>query len=228
MRRERCDGWRSSCVPCASCATRSSRSSRGPPPRTSRWWGTDGDPRLPDGVERRPEAALAAGCDAVLALGGDGTMLAALRLGAPHNAPVLGVNLGTLGYLAEVDAAHLGGALSALRAGEYAVETRTGLALAPASGTGMARQVAYNDVVLSRVPGRGQAALGLRVDGELLVRYASDGVIVATPQGSTAYAFAAGGPLVSPQRAGDDHRARRAAWPVQPCGRPGRGRAPGH
>jgi NAD+ kinase len=63
-------------------------------------------------------------------------------------------------------------------------------------------QIAYNDVVVTRVPGRGQAALGLRIDGELLVRYASDGVIVATPQGSTAYAFAAGGPLVSPRAKG--------------------------
>ena len=60
-------------------------------------------------------------------------------------------------------------------------------------------QIAYNDGVLTRVPGRGQAALSERIDGELLVRYASDGVYAATPQGSTAYAFAAGGPLVSPR-----------------------------
>jgi NAD+ kinase len=164
--------------------------------------GAEGDSRLPDGVERRPEAALAEDCDAVLALGGDGTMLGALRMAAPHDAPVLGVNLGTLGYLAEVDAARLGEALSKLRNGDYTVEARTGLALAASSGTGVSPQVAYNDVVLSRVPGRGQAALGLRVDGELLVRYASDGVIVATPQGSTAYSFAAGGPLVSPRAQG--------------------------
>ena len=59
--------------------------------------------------------------------------------------------------------------------------------------------VAFNDVVLSRVPGRGQALLALRVDGQLLVRYASDGVIAATPIGSTAYSYAAGGPIVSPQ-----------------------------
>lgn len=162
--------------------------------------GTDGEPRLPDDVTRRPEASLAAGCDAVLALGGDGTMLGALRVAAPHGTPVLGVNLGTLGYLTEIDAAHLKGALEALGQGHYAVEARTGLALA--AGSGLEAQIAYNDVVVSRVPGRGQAALGLRIDGELLVRYASDGVIAATPQGSTAYAFAAGGPLVSPRAQG--------------------------
>jgi NAD+ kinase len=163
-------------------------------------FGVEGDPRLPDDVTGRPEASLAAGSDAVLALGGDGTMLGALRVAAAHGAPVLGVNLGTLGYLTEVDATHLGGALSALADGDYEVESRTGLALAPRDGAGA--ETAYNDVVLTRVPGRGQAALGLRIDGELLVRYASDGVITATPQGSTAYAFAAGGPLVSPRAQG--------------------------
>jgi NAD+ kinase len=164
--------------------------------------GPEGDPRLPDAVERRPEAELADGCDAVLALGGDGTMLGAMRMAAPHGVPVLGVNLGTLGYLTEIDAAGLQGALSALHDGNYTIEARTGLAVAPAPSTGLRAEVAYNDIVLTRVPGRGQAALGLQVDGELLVRYASDGVIVATPQGSTAYAFAAGGPLVSPRANG--------------------------
>ena len=162
--------------------------------------GALGEPRLPEDAARRPDASLAAGCDVVLALGGDGTMLGAMRLAAPHDVPVLGVNLGRLGYLTEVDSAHLEGALSALATGDYAVEPRAGLALAPLEG--VAGQIAYNDVVLTRVPGRGQAALALRIDGELLVRYASDGVIAATPQGSTAYAFAAGGPLVSPRAQG--------------------------
>jgi NAD+ kinase len=112
----------------------------------------------------------------------------------------LGINLGTLGYLTEVDAAHLDAALAALATGDFTLEPRAGLTLA-ARGD-IAAQIAYNDVVLTRVPGRGQAALELRIDGELLVRYASDGVITATPQGSTAYAFAAGGPLVSPRAMG--------------------------
>jgi NAD+ kinase len=162
--------------------------------------GAEGDPRLPGDAVGRPEASLASGCDVVLALGGDGTMLGALRLAAPHGVPVLGINLGRLGYLTEVDAAHLSAALAALASGDYTVEPRAGLALAARDDT--PAQIAYNDVVLSRVPGRGQAALELRIDGELLVRYASDGVITATPQGSTAYAFAAGGPLVSPRAQG--------------------------
>jgi NAD+ kinase len=160
----------------------------------------EGDARLPDGVVRKPEASLTDGCDAVVALGGDGTMLGAMRLAAPHGVPVLGVNLGALGYLTEVDATHLEPALESLARGDYAVEKRSGLALARQGAD--EKRIAYNDLVLTRVPGRGQAALALRIDGELLVRYASDGVIAATPQGSTAYAFAAGGPLVSPRAQG--------------------------
>ena len=164
--------------------------------------GTDDETRLPRTVRRYPAAELAGACDVVLALGGDGTVLGALRLASPAGVPVLGVNLGTLGYLAELDAAHLDRGLIALASGAFRVEGRTAVALNPVRGTGCPTEIAYNDVVLSRVPGRGQAQLGLRVDGELLVRYSSDGVIVATPQGSTAYSFAAGGPLVSPRAHG--------------------------
>jgi NAD+ kinase len=163
--------------------------------------GLEDDPRLPAGCDRRSGEALAAGCDAVLALGGDGTMLTALRLGAAHGTPVLGVNLGTLGYLAEIDAAHLRAALDALAGGDFTIEPRAALTFT-SEASAPRSESAYNDIVLSRVPGRGQAALGLRIDGELLVRYSSDGVIVATPMGSTAYSFAAGGPLVSPRAHG--------------------------
>ena len=106
-----------------------------------------------------------------------------------------GGNLGRLGYLTEVDEEHLPDALEHLSAGAFGVEERLVLEVMWDDHA----RVAYNDVVLSRTPGRGQAALGLSVDGQLLVRYASDGVIAATPAGSTAYSYAAGGPIVSPQ-----------------------------
>jgi NAD+ kinase len=101
-----------------------------------------------------------------------------------------------------VDREHLHRALAALGEGNYFVEGRTGLSLRPVPHVALQTATAFNDIVFTRAPGRGQAALELRVDGELLVRYSSDGVIVATAQGSTAYSFAAGGPLVSPRAHG--------------------------
>jgi NAD+ kinase len=157
------------------------------------------DPRLPAFVRRCGESELARQCDLVLALGGDGTMLGAVRLAAPLGVPVLGVNLGRLGYLTEVDGEKLPKALRAVAAGAFAIEERSALSATWTQDGAAGERVAYNDVVLSRMPGRGQAALALSVDGQLLVRYASDGVIAATPSGSTAYSFAAGGPIVSPQ-----------------------------
>ena len=127
-------------------------------------------------------------------------MLGGLRLAAPLGVPVLGANLGRLGYLTEVDGEHLAeGARGARR--RAPTPSRSASCCARDGGrTALAREhVAFNDVVLSRVPGRGQALLALHVDGQLLVRYASDGVIAATPAGSTAYSYAAGGPIVSPQ-----------------------------
>jgi NAD+ kinase len=157
------------------------------------------DPRFPASVQRRADTELARDRDVVIALGGDGTFLGGLRLAAPLGVPVLGVNLGRLGYLTEVDGAQLPDALQALSAGAFAVEERFALKARWREDGEDRERVAYNDLVLSRVPGHGQAALGLSVDGQLLVRYASDGVIAATPVGSTGYSFAAGGPIVSPQ-----------------------------
>ena len=157
------------------------------------------DARLPESVARCDDGAVAQNCDILLSLGGDGTFLGALRAAAPLGVPVLGVNLGRVGYLTEVDGQQLPEALDALAAGAYAIQERFALNASWREDEHLREQVAYNDVVLSRVPGHGQAALGLSVDGELLVRYASDGVIAATPTGSTGYSFAAGGPIVSPQ-----------------------------
>jgi hypothetical protein len=100
----------------------------------SRWAASAGftltgvdDERLPETVERHADADLAAECDLVLALGGDATMLAAMRLAAPHGVPVLGANLGRVGYLTEVDEDRLVEALDALAAGSFAVEKRFAL-----------------------------------------------------------------------------------------------------
>src|SRR5512133_908634 len=135
------------------------------------------DPRLPATARRCAQSELANECDLVLALGGDGTMLGAERLAAPLGVPVLGVNLGRLGYLTEVDGEKLPKALKAIAAGAYAVEDRAALGASWQEDGGACDRIAYNDGVLSRVPGRGQAALALHIDGQLLVRYARDGVI---------------------------------------------------
>ena len=129
----------------------------------------------------------------IVSLGGDGTMLRAMRLADGQRAPVLGVNLGKLGFLAEVDVPDLPDALSAIDARDYSVEPR----LAVDSLVAGERVTAFNDIAVVRVPG-GTAAVSLQVGGQPFVSYAADAVVVATPTGSTAYSFSAGGPIVSP------------------------------
>src|ERR671930_2472370 len=106
------------------------------------------DPRAPAGAQRRAEAALAQDSDLMLALGGDGTMLGALRLAAPLGVPVLGVNLGRLGYLTEVDGKQLPEALDAVAAGAFAIEERFAINAAWREDGHLREQVAYNDVLL--------------------------------------------------------------------------------
>jgi NAD+ kinase len=132
--------------------------------------------------------------DFLVALGGDGTVLRAMRLADGNAVPVLGVNLGKLGFLAEVDAVDLAAALTAISEHGYALEGRSAL---DASIDGQ-RFTAFNDVVVVRVPGSGNAHIELAVQGHPFVSYAADAVIVATPTGSTAYNFSAGGPIVDP------------------------------
>ena len=132
--------------------------------------------------------------DLIVSLGGDGTMLRAMRLADGHSAPVLGVNLGTLGFLAEVDVPELPWALSAIDHKEYTVEPR--MAIDAVIGT--TTVTAFNDLATVRTPGEGSAVVEVRVAGQPFVSYAADAVIVATPTGSTAYSFSAGGPIMSP------------------------------
>jgi NAD+ kinase len=132
--------------------------------------------------------------DLVVSLGGDGTMLRAMRLADGQRAPVLGVNLGKLGFLAEVDVPDLPWALSAIDRKDFTVEPR----MAIDATVGTTEVTAFNDVAVVRVPGEGSAAVAVRVGGQPYVSYVADAVIVATPTGSTAYSFSAGGPIVSP------------------------------
>ena len=132
--------------------------------------------------------------DLLVSLGGDGTMLRALRLADRQSAPVLGVNLGKLGFLAEVDVPELAGALTAIDDQQFTIEPR----LAVDAVLGGQVVTAFNDVALVRFPGHATAAVGVRAAGHPFVSYAADAVVVATPTGSTAYSFSAGGPIVSP------------------------------
>jgi NAD+ kinase len=107
---------------------------------------------------------------------------------------VLGVNLGKLGFLAEVDVPDLPAALSAIDARDFTIEPR----LAVDSVVAGQRVTAFNDIAVVRVPGDATAAVAVLAAGQPFVSYAADAVIVATPTGSTAYSFSAGGPIVSP------------------------------
>jgi len=132
--------------------------------------------------------------DLLVSLGGDGTMLRAMRLADQQRAPVLGVNLGKLGFLAEIDVPDLPDALSAVDAHDYMIEPR--LAVDAVFEDKVA--TAFNDIAVVRVPGHGSALVAVRVDDQPFVSYAADALVVATPTGSTAYSFSAGGPIVGP------------------------------
>lgn len=141
-------------------------------------------------------ATLAERADLVVSLGGDGTMLRTMRLIAGRPTPVLGVNLGRLGFLAEIDVRDLPATLTAIDADDYTVEPRMAVRTTLREG----RQViAFNDIALARIPGEGLTVVSVAPGGDPFVRYAADAVIVATSTGSTAYSFSAGGPIVSPR-----------------------------
>jgi NAD+ kinase len=132
--------------------------------------------------------------DLLVSMGGDGTMLRAMRLADRQRFPVLGVNLGKLGFLAEVDVPDLPDALSAIDGHSFTTEPR----LAVDAVIGDRTITAFNDVAFVRFPGHKTAEIALHAAGHPFVSYAADAIVVATPTGSTAYSFSAGGPIVSP------------------------------
>ena len=146
-------------------------------------------------TDRAVDLAEAAGL--VIALGGDGTILRALQLAMVHHSPVLGVNFGHLGFLADVDGADLTSALDRIARGEAQIDERTAL-VASSEVPVPQTAVAFNDLVISRRPGFGTARLHVEVSGEPVLDLTGDGLVVASPTGSTAYTVGAGGPAVSP------------------------------
>jgi NAD+ kinase len=136
----------------------------------------------------------AAGAGLLVAMGGDGTVLATLRRAAPAGVPVLGVACGSLGALATVAADHLHVAMDRFVAGDWTAHRIPALAIESPAG---APATAINDLVVVRA-GASQVTTQVELDGEVYGRFAGDGVIVSTPLGSSAYALAAGGPVVAP------------------------------
>lgn len=141
----------------------------------------------------------APGLDLAISLGGDGTMLHAVELVYPTPAPLLGVNVGMLGYLSELEPDDLEAWLPRLLAGEFEVSERTMLAVdVQSTGTVNGSWYALNETVVEKLRSGHLIYLDVSINGTAFTSYAADGLIVATPTGSTAYSFSAGGPIVSP------------------------------
>ena len=147
------------------------------------------------------DAALATDLDLAVSLGGDGTMLRTVALVARHEVPVLGVNLGTLGYLTDIEPDGLRPALERVLAGAHLIEERMLLEIDIAAPSGAATEtnvLALNEAVLEKTGAGHTIRLDVDLDGAFFTPYAADGLIVATATGSTAYAFSARGPIVEP------------------------------
>ena len=141
----------------------------------------------------------ATGADTVLVLGGDGTFLRAAEMARPASVPMVGVNLGHVGFLAEAEPNALSETVEAIVAGRYIVEERVTVdAEVIVDGDVVATAWALNEVSLERTNRERMLEIAVAIDGRPLLRFGCDGVMCATPTGSTAYAFSAGGPIVWP------------------------------
>ncbi len=151
----------------------------------------------------REVAGFAAELDLVLSFGGDGTFLRAAHLCRDADVPILGVNLGRLGFLAEIEVEDIAAALEVIRARSYTIEERATLEVAVEDGEGrvVQRGWALNEVSIEKTVRQRLLSIEVFVDDTMLQRVAADALVVATPTGSTAYALSAGGPIVSPRLA---------------------------
>ncbi len=143
---------------------------------------------------------LPADLDLVIVVGGDGSLLSAAHSAAPLGIPILGVNFGSLGFLTELQPDEAQAGLEAILAGRYAIEERQTLRVRHRLANGDEREFALlNDAVIAKSALARMVTIDVRVDGEEMASYASDGLIVSTPTGSTAYNLSAGGPILDPR-----------------------------
>jgi NAD+ kinase len=150
-------------------------------------------------IDQASAADAAEGCELVLALGGDGTFLRAAELARPAGVPMLGVNLGHVGFLAEADPQALGDAVGAIVSGRYTVEERVTVDAEVVLDGAVAHQAwALNEASIERTNRERMLEIAVAVDERPLLRFGCDGLLCATPTGSTAYAFSTGGPIVWP------------------------------
>jgi NAD+ kinase len=167
--------------------------------RGTKLYGVTGEISRVQGATAVPPDELGAMVDLLVSLGGDGTMLRAMRLSDGHPAPVLGVNLGRLGFLAGGSIDELDGLLAEIAAGRCTTEERTLLeAHVRRQGAPDLEALALNDVVVARGREVRSIHIGVTIDGAPFTTYWSDGLIVATATGSTAYGMSVGGPLIIP------------------------------
>lgn len=162
--------------------------------------GCDIDGLRADAVELRAAARFAEGLDLVLVFGGDGTFLRAAYMARDLGVPLLGVNLGRLGFLAEIERADVAEAVRRVTAGSYGVEERMTLRVEVLDGDGrvVAGSWALNEASVERAEPQRLIVLEVSVSETLFARVPADALICATPTGSTAYAFSARGPILSP------------------------------
>ena len=153
--------------------------------------------RRRDGIE---DGTLPPRTDLVIAAGGDGSLLSAARAAAPRGVPILGVNFGGLGFLTELQPEELFAGLAKVLGGAYAIEEREALRVRlRRRGRLVAEHVLLNDAVVAKTAIARMLVIEVAVDGEHVATYTSDGLIVATPTGSTAYNLSAGGPILDPR-----------------------------
>jgi NAD+ kinase len=157
----------------------------------------------PASVRVMNAAGIGALCDAAIVMGGDGTMLGIARQLAPFDVPLIGINQGRLGFMTDIPLEGMLPVLAKILAGSYKAERRTLLeGRVRRNGDTIHVGLAVNDVVVARGAGAGMAELRVDVDGHFMYNQRSDGLIISTPTGSTAYALSAGGPLLHPSLGG--------------------------